>query len=83
QVEIGYLYLVGEGVEKNLPEAYQWHIKAAEQGNVHAHYNLGWIYQNGDGTEKNLDKAKFHFTVAAKSGMREAYEELKKLESNK
>lgn len=51
--------------------------KAAEQGNVHAHYNLGWIYQNGDGTEKNLDKAKFHFTVAAKSGMREAYEELK------
>lgn len=31
QLEVGYLNLIGEGMPKNLPEAYKWIKKSADQ----------------------------------------------------
>lgn len=66
QLEVGYLNLIGEGMPKNLPEAYKW-IKNPLTGNAQAHYNLGLMYRNGDGVEKDLNKAKLHLTAAVKA----------------
>ena len=51
QNELGYLYLVGEGVEKNPTEAFRWHRSASRQGYPPALYNVAAAYYNGDGTK--------------------------------
>ena len=36
QVNLGYCYKQGEGVEKSISEAIKWYKKAAESGNIYA-----------------------------------------------
>lgn len=82
QVGVAFYSLSGEkGVTINLPEAFKWNVKAAEQGATIADYYLGWMYAKGDGVEKDLEKSKYHFTVAANAGIEGALEALKHLES--
>ncbi|WP_254557762.1 tetratricopeptide repeat protein, partial [Salmonella enterica] len=69
--------LIGEGMPKNLPEAYKWIKQSADQGNAQAHYNLGLMYWNGDGVEKDLNKAKLHLSSAVKGGVKPALAALK------
>ena len=40
QEKLGYSYVTGSGVRKNVTEAARWYRKAAEQGNAGARYNL-------------------------------------------
>lgn len=37
------------GVEKNLPEAAKWYLRAAEQGHVTAQVSLAELYESGQG----------------------------------
>jgi len=46
----------------------EYHTKAAELGNVAAHFCLGCLYYNGDGVEKDTIKAVYHFEQAAIGG---------------
>ncbi len=40
-MSIGIMYRHGYGVEQNYSNAMEWYLKAAEQGNRVAQYNIG------------------------------------------
>ena len=44
-------------------------LKAAQQGNVIAQYNLGWMYETGNTIEKNFGKAFFWYEKSANQGL--------------
>jgi TPR repeat protein len=46
QLNLGYVYHKGEGVQKNAVQAVQWLRKAAAQGHSDAQYNLGCAYKD-------------------------------------
>ena len=41
QYNLGVLYLEGHGVERNIEQAREWFMRAAEKSHVEAQYNLG------------------------------------------
>jgi TPR repeat protein len=51
------MYVKGEGVPQNYPEALNWFRKAAEQGLASAQGNLGFMYLNGEGVPQNYPEA--------------------------
>ena len=52
----------------------KWYLKAAEQGNATAQFNLGVMYGNGYGVEKNCWEASQWYTKAAEQGYPNAKE---------
>ena len=48
--------------------AFHWYTKAAELGDVEAHYRLSIAYQDGKGVEKDEGKKVFHLEEAAIGG---------------
>lgn len=66
ECQVGYFYLEGLGVEKNLPKAFEWSKKAAEHGDWDAQYNLAAFYEEGIGTKPDLALAKYWYQQAAK-----------------
>jgi len=62
------MYLNGEGITKNIEEAFEWNLKAANNGDAGAEYYIGVCYQ-----EKNDVKQAFNwFLKAANQGTKEA-----------
>ncbi|MDP8232272.1 MAG: tetratricopeptide repeat protein, partial [Candidatus Zophobacter franzmannii] len=57
QFSLGFCYQTGQGVEKDLNEAFKWYLKAAELEFADAQYLLGYCYQNGQGVEADIDEA--------------------------
>ena len=53
------MYLRGDGVTQNDHLAFSWFLKAAEQGDAPAQYNLGRMYLLGKGDDKNILEARF------------------------
>ena len=49
-------------------KAVEWYQKAAEQGEVHAQYNLGVMYANGQGVKQDYLKAFEWYQKAAEQG---------------
>ena len=49
-------------------KAVEYYTKAAELGDVEAHYCLGCLYYNGEGVEKDMKKALLHLEQAAIGG---------------
>ena len=68
QYNLAILYFTGQGVEKDMAEAFRWTEAAAAQGHVAAQFNLGNLYYAGDGVEMNRTKAVAMFESAAKGG---------------
>ena len=68
ECQIGYFYLEGLGVEKNLSKALYWTERAAEHGDRDGQYNLAWFYEEGIGMEKDIGKAKSWYEKAAAQG---------------
>lgn len=68
ECQIGFFYLEGLGVEKNLSKALYWTERAAEHGDRDGQYNLAWFYEEGIGTEKDIGKAKSWYEKAAAQG---------------
>eukprot|EP00985_Skeletonema_marinoi_P008501 scaffold3865_cov86-Skeletonema_marinoi.AAC.1 len=52
--------------------AFEHWTKAAELGDVEAHYNLSFMYQKGDGVEKDEKKGLYHLEEAAIAGLPDA-----------
>src|SRR6185369_17754049 len=48
---------LGIRVEKDEQKAFEWHKKAAEQGNADAQYYIAVCYVNGTGVEQDEQKA--------------------------
>lgn len=57
QLDLGFAYENGMGVEKYLVEAAMWFRKAAEQGYAPAQDRMAYCYEKGLGVERNLEKA--------------------------
>ena len=63
---IGVMFLVGDGVEKDSKEAFKWFKMAAEQGNIESQFYLGLLYYNGEGVNQDIKKAFKWYQMAAK-----------------
>ncbi|GBC47663.2 kinase-like domain-containing protein [Rhizophagus irregularis DAOM 181602=DAOM 197198] len=68
QLEAGYSYENGIGIEKDLKKAFYWYEKAANNGNIIAKHNLGDCYLNGNGVKKDHNKAFELFKQSANGG---------------
>lgn len=77
QIELGYRYQSGDGVDKNSAKAAELFEKAATQGSITAQYNLAICYQTGDGVEKDLVVAAGLFEKSAAQGHMESKVKLK------
>ena len=51
--------------EEDYAGAFEYFTKAAELGDIKAHYNLSLLYQNGQGVERDKKKELHHLEVAA------------------
>ena len=65
---MGYCYECGNGVEKNLKEAFKWYEKSALNGSGWSQCRLGYSYEYGNGTERNYEKALEWYAKAAEQG---------------
>jgi TPR repeat protein len=72
QIQIGYYYLIGQGVPLDYAEAVKWIRKAAEQGVDVAQYALANFYANGLGVETNYTEAAKWDQKAAEQNFKEA-----------
>ncbi len=57
QLNLGYCYKNGEGVEQNYIEAFKWYKLAADKGFDVAQYRLGDCYYYGKGVDKDRNEA--------------------------
>ena len=79
ECQVGYFYLEGLGVEKDLSKALYWTERAAEHGDRDGQYNLAWFCDEGIGTEKDAEKAKYWYGQAARQKHSLAVEKCREL----
>lgn len=65
ECQVGYAYLEGIGIEKNLEKALYWTTRSAEHGDRDGQCNLAWIYEEGLCGEKDIEKAKYWYKKSA------------------
>ena len=65
---LGLLYSRGDGVEKNLPEAFKWWQRAAAKGDAVAQFSLGRMYHYGQGITKDPSEALRWYRLSADQG---------------
>lgn len=70
--QLGYYYMVGQGVDLDYKKAVNYLSKAAKEGNMYAQYNLGICYSNGFGVGQNPELANEWLKKAAEQGHIEA-----------
>jgi len=63
------LYQSGEYGVTNLPEAFKWYLKAAEQGFPIAQSNVADMYRDGEGVPQNYYEALKWYNKAAEAGI--------------
>ena len=68
ECQIGYFYLEGLGVKKDLTQAVRWTERAARHGDRDGQYNLAWFYDEGIGVEPDPEQAKRWYLRAASQG---------------
>ena len=64
----GKMHHEGDGVERNMENAFDRYVESAEQGNSDAQFTLGHMYVVGDGVEVNYEIAAYWFEKAAMQG---------------
>ena len=72
QVQLGAMYLLGQGVPQDNAKALAWYSKAAEQGHANAQYDLGLMYSEGKSVPQDYVEAHKWFSLAAAQGVRMA-----------
>ena len=65
---LGEMYRLGQGMDKDMQLAYQWHKKAALQGHIGSQYTLGLILEQGGGVRQNLGRAFEWYRLASEMG---------------
>jgi TPR repeat protein/DNA-directed RNA polymerase subunit RPC12/RpoP len=66
---IGYCYDMGQGVEQNDSQAYEWYFKAALNGSAEAQSNLAGMFMDGRGGIQDYASALHWYTEAAKQDL--------------
>ena len=72
QNNLGCAYSSGDGVVKNLKEAFIWFERSAKRGDKYGQYNVARYYQYGLGTIKNIQLAIEWYEKAANQGFGKA-----------
>ncbi len=68
ECQVGYFYLEGQGVEKDLEKALHWTEQAAIHGDWDGQFNLGWFYEEGTAVPADMEKARHWYKQAALQG---------------
>ena len=68
ECQIGYFYLEGRGVEKDLEKAFCWTERAALHGDWDGQFNLACFYEEGIAVPADLEKARHWYRQAALQG---------------
>jgi len=68
QAEMGQLFLLGVGREKNPAQAFAWFRRSSRGGAAEGDYQLGLAYRQGIGTRVNVYNAAVAFQSAAEQG---------------
>lgn len=68
QLELGSMYMLGVGVQKNYVEAIKWNRRAAGQGVPEAQINMGLMSSAGLGMKQDYELAAQWFRKAADEG---------------
>lgn len=68
EYKLGEAYHLGAGLQKDIPQAFKWYARAAQQGHNGARYKLGLIYQTGEGIKQNIGRALKWYRLAANLG---------------
>ncbi len=68
QVNLGFFYDMGLGVEKDFEQAAYWYDLAAAQGDPYGEFDLAMSYLHGEGVEQDLTLARKWFSSAIKHG---------------
>ena len=76
KVNLSYMYLFGNGIERDVDMAFKLCSEAANDGNPIAQYNLGLLYKEGIGVERDKNIAKNWFSLAAEQGDTQAKSEI-------
>ncbi len=79
ECQVGYFYLEGLGVEKDLSKALYWTERAAEHGDRDGQCNLAWFYEEAIGVPKDMEKAMYWYQQAALQEHDLAMEKCRKL----
>ena len=79
QTNLGWMYDMGKGVERDYARAVHWYRKAAEQGFATGQTNLGFMYEVGRGVERDQAKAVYWYRKSAEQGNEYAKKRLTKL----
>lgn len=79
ECQVGYFYLEGIGVAKDLERAFYWTERGAMHGDRDAQYNLAVMYEEGIGTEFNQEEAIHWYKAARAQGHNLAEEKCKEL----
>ncbi|CAK0744461.1 conserved hypothetical protein [Gammaproteobacteria bacterium] len=66
------MYRDGRGVNQDNHEAVSWYLKAAEQGDADAQFNLGIMYAEGRGVAQDIREAALWLRKAAEQGDEDA-----------
>lgn len=66
---VGKIYYAGVGVTKDYEQAFEWFLKAAEDGMGMAQFYVGFMYLQGNGKEKNPQEAVYWLQRAANQGI--------------
>ena len=64
QFFLGFSYLTGQGILRDVREAVRWYRMAAEQGHATAQNVLGGMYYNGEGVAKNEYESYIWYSIA-------------------
>lgn len=73
------MYANGEGVPRDMEQAYFWARVCSDMGDYNADYNVGVYFRDGIGVAPDIQKAWKYFERAARKGVtgaQQAYEEL-------
>ena len=73
---LGHLYRLGQGVDKNPKKARDYYEKAANVGHAPSQTNLAQMYFTGDGITANREKGMFWLKKAAAQGYPPAQQQL-------
>ena len=79
ECQVGYFYLEGLGVEKDLSKAFYWTQRAADHGDRDGQYNLASFYEEGIGVDTDMEKAKNWYKLSALQGHNLSVEKCKEL----
>jgi TPR repeat protein len=72
QLNLGLMYVKGEGVLQDYKESVKWFTKSAEQGHDESLYNLGILFLKGKGVQQDYIKSLMYFNLAELFGNSES-----------